>query len=63
MSPVALSGTDTPLDTPNPDVNYTALRLAHAPGCDSGRAAQAEGDCAALTDACQGRSQLLAGAA
>ena len=28
MSPVAISGTDTPLDTLNPDVNYTALGLA-----------------------------------
>lgn len=28
MSPVAICGTDTPLDTPNPDVNYTALGLA-----------------------------------
>ena len=28
MSPVAICGTDTPLDTPNPDVNYTALALA-----------------------------------
>jgi len=27
MSPVAICGTDTPLDTPNPDVNYTALAL------------------------------------
>jgi hypothetical protein len=30
MSPVAISGTDTPLDTPNPDVNYTALGLVDA---------------------------------
>jgi hypothetical protein len=30
MSPVAICGTDTPLDTPNPHVNYTALALARA---------------------------------
>jgi hypothetical protein len=28
MSPVAVCGTDTPLDAPNPDVNYVVLRLA-----------------------------------
>ena len=28
MSPVAIRGTDTPLDAFNPDVNYVALRLA-----------------------------------
>jgi hypothetical protein len=27
MSPVAMCGTNTPLDTPNPGVNYAALRL------------------------------------
>jgi hypothetical protein len=31
MSPVAISGTDTPFDTPSPDVNYTALGLALGP--------------------------------